>query len=87
MARGKTQQGQGDAGALEQQVASEAAAVESSDHRAAAAKRAAAAAGTDPRTVNEIAGLLEERKGYVTRGLDDRVAQVDEQLALRGHVQ
>lgn len=32
-----------------------------------------------------IAALLRERAGYVTRGLDDRVAQVDEQLKLRGH--
>jgi hypothetical protein len=34
-----------------------------------------------------IAALLRERDGYVTRGLTDRVEQVDEQLALRGHVQ
>lgn len=32
-----------------------------------------------------IAGLLRERAGYVQRGLDDRVAQVDEQLKLRGY--
>lgn len=32
-----------------------------------------------------IAGLLRERAGYAQRGLADRVAQVDEQLALRGH--
>lgn len=32
-----------------------------------------------------IAALLREREGYVQRGLDDRVAQVDEQLKLRGH--
>jgi hypothetical protein len=32
-----------------------------------------------------IAGLLREREGYVQRGLADRVAQVDEQLALRGY--
>lgn len=32
-----------------------------------------------------IAALLRERAGYATRGMDDRVAQVDEQLALRGH--
>ncbi|WP_432135152.1 hypothetical protein [Streptomyces sp. bgisy154] len=31
-----------------------------------------------------VAALLREREGYVTRGLDDRVAQVDEQLRLRG---
>jgi hypothetical protein len=32
-----------------------------------------------------IAALLREREGYVSRGLDDRVAQVDEQLAYRGY--
>ena len=32
-----------------------------------------------------IAALLREREGYVTRGMDDRVAAVDEQLKLRGH--
>lgn len=32
-----------------------------------------------------VAALLRERDGYATRGLDDRVAQVDEQLKLRGH--
>lgn len=31
-----------------------------------------------------IAALLREREGYVGRGMDDRVAQVDEQLRLRG---
>ena len=32
-----------------------------------------------------VAALLREREGYVTRGMDDRVAQVDEQLRLRGY--
>lgn len=32
-----------------------------------------------------IAGLLREREGYLQRGMDDRVAQVDEQLRIRGH--
>lgn len=32
-----------------------------------------------------IAALLREREGYVNRGMDDRVAQVDEQLSLRGY--
>ncbi|MFE7791312.1 hypothetical protein [Streptomyces sp. NPDC057460] len=32
-----------------------------------------------------IAGLLREREGLVQRGLDDRVAQVDEQLKARGY--
>lgn len=32
-----------------------------------------------------VAALLREREGYVQRGMNDRVAQVDEQLKLRGH--
>lgn len=79
--------GQSQPSATEQQVAAEvehAAAVGNADHQQAAGKRAAAVAGLDQRTANEVAGLLEERRGYVTRGLDDRVAQVDEQLRLRG---
>jgi hypothetical protein len=32
-----------------------------------------------------VAALLRERDGLVQRGLDDRIAQVDEQLALRGY--
>jgi hypothetical protein len=32
-----------------------------------------------------IAALLREREGLVQRGLSERIAQVDEQLALRGH--
>lgn len=32
-----------------------------------------------------IAALLRERDGYVRRGLDDRVAQVDEQLQHHGY--
>lgn len=32
-----------------------------------------------------IAALLRERNGYVTRGLDDRVRQVDEQLKHHGY--
>jgi hypothetical protein len=32
-----------------------------------------------------IAALLREREGYERRGLDDRVRQVDEQLAHHGH--
>lgn len=34
------------------------------------------------RRAERVAALEEERKGYVARGLDDRVAQVDEQIAL-----
>lgn len=36
-------------------------------------------------TDSMVAALLRERAGLVERGLNDRVAQVDEQLALRGH--
>ncbi|MGW3416467.1 hypothetical protein [Streptomyces phaeochromogenes] len=32
-----------------------------------------------------VAALLREREGYVSRGMDERVAQVDEQLKLHGH--
>lgn len=32
-----------------------------------------------------IAALLEERRGYVNRGEDSRVAAVDEQLRALGH--
>lgn len=38
-----------------------------------------------PRNENMIAALKLERAGYVARGLDDRVAQVDEQLKFYGH--
>lgn len=31
-----------------------------------------------------VAALLREREGYVNLGQDDRVAEVDEQLRLRG---
>lgn len=34
---------------------------------------------------NMIAALLRERDGYQRRGLDDRVAQVDAQLAFLGY--
>ncbi|MEU8531589.1 hypothetical protein [Streptomyces parvulus] len=41
---------------------------------------------SEPQTEDTmIAALLREREGLVQRGLDDRVAQVDEQLRLRGH--
>jgi hypothetical protein len=32
-----------------------------------------------------VAALLREREGYARRGLKERVAEVDEQLRLRGH--
>ncbi len=37
------------------------------------------------RDENMIAGLQRERAGYVARGQDDRVAQVDEQLKRHGY--
>lgn len=41
---------------------------------------------TEPQTEDPmIAALLREREGLVQRGLSERVAQVDEQLTLRGH--
>ncbi len=51
----------------------------SADAAKAASKRAAAAA--DPRMVES---LLAERRGYVARGKDDRVALVDEQIRHSG---
>lgn len=36
-------------------------------------------------TDSMVAALLREREGLVQRGLKDRVAQVDEQLKLRGY--
>lgn len=35
--------------------------------------------------MSDIDALLEERRGYVARGLAARIAAVDEQLALLGH--
>lgn len=41
---------------------------------------------SEPQTDNTmIAGLLRERDGYARRGMDERVAQVDEQLRRLGH--
>ena len=51
--------------------------------RAAAKREAAANAQPDPEQ-GYIDALLEERRGYVVYGRDDRVADVDEQLRLRG---
>lgn len=40
---------------------------------------------TEPQSEDPmVAALLRERAGYVGRGMNDRVAQVDEQLKLRG---
>ena len=51
----------------------------STNRKKAAEQRAQALGGRDERYI----GALEiERQGYVTRGLDDRVAAVDEQIAL-----
>lgn len=41
-------------------------------------------ADTDQQRKAHIQALLRERAGYVARGLADRVAQVDEQLAHLG---
>lgn len=38
-----------------------------------------------PRDENMIAALKRERAGYVARGMDDRVAEVDEQLEHYGY--
>lgn len=43
---------------------------------------------TEPKTEDPmVAALLRERDGYVQRDLDDRIAQVDEQLSLRGYTE
>lgn len=68
----------------EQPAAVEAA---SRDHEIAAAKRAKAAGGRTDDEIRQdaIDGLLAERRGYVQRGLESRVASVDEQLERLGH--
>lgn len=38
-----------------------------------------------PRDERLIAALKRERAGYLARGLEDRAAQVDEQLQIHGH--
>ena len=53
----------------------------STNRKKAAQERAQSLGGRDKRF---ISALEIERQGYVTRGLDDRVAQVDEQLAHYG---
>lgn len=71
---------------VDQQVAAaaeEADATATDDQRRAAEKRKASLTGPDV-NAGMIAALLEERRGYVTRGLAARVEQVDEQLRLRG---
>lgn len=39
---------------------------------------------TDEQRKDRIRSLLEERRGYVMRGLNDRVQQVDAELRLLG---
>ena len=39
---------------------------------------------TDEQRAAQIRALIEERRGYVERGQDDRVAQVDAELARLG---
>ena len=50
----------------------------STNRKKAAQERAQSLGGRDKRF---ISALEIERQGYVTRGLDDRVEQVDQQLA------
>ena len=42
------------------------------------------AATPEEKQAAELAALQQERAGYVARGLDDRVSQVDEQIKARG---
>ncbi len=52
---------------------------------AATARRQAEEGFTpDERDAQVVQALLTERQGYVQRGLDGRVAQVDEQIRARG---
>lgn len=92
MARARTEgpagdPAEGDAPVVIQQSDAEQAVTEtaSEDVARAAEKRRAAAVG-DPewRRQNDIDALLAERRGYVTRGMEDRAALVDEQLARLG---
>jgi L-lactate utilization protein LutB len=57
--------------------------VASEDVQRAGQKRQDALKGRN-HTREYIDALLEERRGYVVRGLDDRIAQVDDQIRLRG---
>ena len=76
-----TEPGTAEPGAAEQPVRAELTEVER-----AAAKRAAAiaATGQQPPSGTMLDALVLERRGYVQRGLDDRVRQVDEQIRLHG---
>lgn len=55
------------------------------DQERAAVKRAEAAKRAEAGDERAIEALLWERKGYITRGLDDRVAGVDAALAALGY--
>lgn len=55
------------------------------DQERAAEKRAEAAKRAEAGDERAIEALLWERKGYVVRGLDDRVAAVDASLAALGY--
>lgn len=52
---------------------------DTNQQQAAAEKRRAA--HEDPQRHELLSALEVERRGYVQRGLDDRVAQVDQQIA------
>ena len=54
------------------------------DQERAAGKRKAAVETDEERVDPMVAALLEERRGYVVRGRDDRVADVDAELKRRG---
>lgn len=51
----------------------------------AAQRRAAAMDGVKDADRNMVDALIAERRGYQQRDMDDRVAQVDEQLKSRGY--
>lgn len=79
----------GSAGEPDSEVGSDVAAVDgesgTGDHVRAAEKRAAAAATGTGRDAGYVDALLVERRGYVLRGMDERVAAVDSELARLGH--
>lgn len=58
--------------------------LEPSVEQAAAARRSAMDGVTDADR-GMVDALLAERRGYLQRGMNDRVGQVDEQLRLRGY--
>jgi hypothetical protein len=58
-----------------------------SEAERAAAKRAAAAGGVTDEDRRRLDALIAERRGYVQRGLDDRVSGVDAQLERLGRTE